>query len=76
MKPGGGMHAAAVPAVMHAAAVPALVRAATLSAMLCAAALPALAAPNFEAVRKAHAPSDVALLSRHGTPLQQVRVNA
>ena len=31
--------------------------------------------PSFDAVRAAHTPSDIALLSRHGVPMQQVRVN-
>ena len=32
--------------------------------------------PAFDAVRAAHAPSDIPLLSRQGTPLQQVRIDA
>ena len=37
---------------------------------------PACAMPSFEAVRAAHAPSDVPLLARDGTPLQMVRIDA
>ena len=37
---------------------------------------PALALPSFDAVRAAHAPSDIPLLARDGTPLQRVRVDA
>ena len=36
---------------------------------------PARALPSFDAVRAAHAPSDIPLLSRHGEPLQQVRID-
>jgi len=35
----------------------------------------AWALPSFDAVRAAHAPSDIALLSRHGEPLQQLRID-
>ena len=48
------------------------------AALLAAALLavgPAHAVPAFEAVRAAHAPSDIALLARDGTPLQRVRVD-
>ncbi|MDE2614402.1 MAG: transglycosylase domain-containing protein, partial [Burkholderiales bacterium] len=34
------------------------------------------AVPSFDAVRAAHRASDVALLDRHGTPLQTLRVDA
>ena len=40
------------------------------------AARPAAAVPTFESVRAAHAPSDIQLLARDGTPLQPVRVNS
>ncbi len=36
----------------------------------------AAALPSFDAVRAAHAPTDIALLSRQGVPLQQVRINS
>ncbi|MDZ7589869.1 MAG: penicillin-binding protein 1C [Rubrivivax sp.] len=39
------------------------------------AAAPAQAVPNFDAVRAAHAPSDLPLLDRHGAVLQTVRVD-
>jgi len=39
------------------------------------AAAPALAVPSFDAVRAAHAPSDLPLLDRHGAVLQMVRVD-
>ncbi len=39
-------------------------------------AAPAFALPSFEAVRAAHAPSDVPLLARDGTTLQTVRIDA
>ena len=41
-------------------------------------ALPAcvLALPSFDTVRAAHRPSDLALLDRHGAPLQTVRIDA
>jgi penicillin-binding protein 1C len=44
-----------------------------LSALLTA--TPAFAVPGFDAVRAAHAPSDVVLLDRHGAPLQTVRID-
>ena len=40
-----------------------------------AAAGAASAVPSFEAVRAAHQASDIPLLSRHGVPLQRVRIN-
>ena len=46
-----------------------------LLSLLCMLALPAAAAPSFGAVRAAHAPSDIALLARDGTPLQPLRIN-
>jgi len=39
------------------------------------AAAPAFAVPTFDAVRAAHAPSDVPLLDRHGAVLQTVRID-
>ena len=36
----------------------------------------ARAVPGFDAVRAAHAPSDIPLLARDGTPLQMLRVDA
>jgi penicillin-binding protein 1C len=48
--------------------------AAALSAVLLAPAI-ALAVPSFEAVRAAHRPSDVALVDRHGTPIQWQRID-
>ncbi|MDP1648708.1 MAG: penicillin-binding protein 1C [Rubrivivax sp.] len=38
-------------------------------------AAPAFAVPTFDAVRAAHAPSDVPLLDRHGAVLQTVRID-
>ncbi len=38
--------------------------------------LPAAAVPSFDTVRAAHAPSDIPLLARDGTPLQAVRINS
>ncbi len=52
-------------------------KAALTGLVLAATALqPAWALPSFDAVRAAHAPSDIALLSRHGEPLQQLRIDA
>ena len=48
--------------------------AAAASALLLLATAPALAVPDFNAVRAAHAPSDLPLLDRHGAVLQTVRV--
>ena len=51
-----------------------------LLALLCvlsgAVTLPAAAVPSFDTVRAAHAPSDIPLLARDGTPLQAVRINS
>ncbi len=55
-----------------------MLRSALRSALVCLAALASVqawAVPSFDAVRAAHAPSDIPLLDRHGTPLQQVRIN-
>ena len=49
--------------------------AAAASALLLLATAPALAVPDFNAVRAAHAPSDLPLLDRHGAVLQTVRVD-
>lgn len=50
--------------------------ASALAAALAASALQAAwALPAFEAVRAAHAPSDIPLLDRHGVPVQQVRID-
>ena len=38
--------------------------------------LAAHALTSFDAVRAAHAPSDIPLLSRHGVPLQQLRIDS
>ena len=46
-----------------------------VAALLCLAATQAFALPRFEAVRAAHAPSDIPLLARDGTPLQMLRVD-
>ena len=46
-----------------------------VAALLCLAATQAFALPSFEAVRAAHAPSDIPLLARDGTPLQMLRVD-
>ena len=42
---------------------------------VCATGAAAQSVPSFEAVRAAHAPSDVPLLDRHGAPLQMVRID-
>jgi len=47
-----------------------------LCGLLGAVTLPAAAVQSFDAVRAAHAPSDIALLARDGTPLQHVRINS
>ena len=47
-----------------------------LVAAAAAAASAASAVPSFDAVRAAHAPSDIPLLSRQGVPLQQLRIDA
>ncbi|MBL8343113.1 MAG: transglycosylase domain-containing protein [Rubrivivax sp.] len=43
--------------------------------IVAAAAAPARALPSFDEVRAAHRPSDIALLDRHGVPLQWVRTD-
>ena len=49
---------------------------ALLAAAAAALALGAAAQPSFEAVRAAHRPSDIALLDRHGSVLQRVRLDS
>ena len=60
---------------LFSASLPTLVPA-FLMALLLAVVSTAHAVPSFEAVRAAHAPSDVPLLARDGTPLQWVRTDA
>ncbi len=48
----------------------------TVLLLAATAAAPALAVPAFDAVRAAHAPSDIPLLDRQGTPIHRVRIDA
>jgi penicillin-binding protein 1C len=47
----------------------------TVASALCAVAAAAQNLPSFDAVRAAHAPSDITVLDRHGAPLQTLRTD-
>ncbi len=71
----GGSAAAAWPTGSAAMTV---ARASVLAVALCTlfATSAAHAVPAFDAVRAAHAPSDLPLLDRHGTPVQNLRIDS